>query len=228
MAGLVQNSSSVFQLNFSAKIESFCSETRQPLASLKINIMHKRFFQKRKSDGISKIDYWKKWELFELFDELHKAENFLIDILDKKNDDELIKFKKEFIEELYEIEGDNVADFTRIWEWFTPTKEWEILLGDKGQKIGRNVFRITDKWKRNQEFLLGTKVSLHNKFVVVIDKSDGRNEYGLIRWDTEKENDFEDWLGLFENFLQAGGEIINQDHEFTFINNDGTKKNTNQ
>jgi len=53
-------------------------------ASLKTNIMFKRLFQKRKSDGLSKIEYWKKWELFELFDELHKAENLLIDILDKK------------------------------------------------------------------------------------------------------------------------------------------------
>jgi len=118
--------------------------------------MFKQLFQKRKPDGLSKIEYWKIWELFELFDELHKAENLLVDILDKKNDDELIKFKNEFIEELYEIEGDNVADFTRIWEWFTPTKEWDLFCGQQGEKLGINIFRIVDKWKRNQDFIKGT------------------------------------------------------------------------
>jgi hypothetical protein len=186
--------------------------------------MFKRLFQKRKSDGLSKIEYWKKWELIELFDELHKAENLLVDILDKKSNDDLIKFKNEFIEELYEIKGDNVADFTRIWEWFTPRKEWETLLGEKGKEIGYNVFRITDKWKRNQGFLLGTKVSLEKECGVVLDKSEDWNEYGLIRWDTDKENDIEDWRGLFGSFLDAGGQVINQDQEFKFINNDGTAK----
>ena len=186
--------------------------------------MFKRLFQKRNSDGLSKVDYWKKWELFELFDELHKAENLLIDISNEKNDDELIKFKSEFIEELYEIEGDNVADFTRIWEWFTPTKEWEIFGGKQGRELGSNIFRIADKWKRNQDFITGTKVMLNNEFGVVLDKTYDNNMIGRIRWDTDKENDIEDWRGLFGSFLETGGQIINQQHQFTFINDDGTTK----
>jgi hypothetical protein len=193
---------------------------------LKNSSMFNRLFNKKAkhSDRLSKVDYWNKWELFELFDDLHRGEQLLIEITNDNSEGQFLKFKKEYIEELYEVEGDNVADFTRIWEWFKPTSEWEVLLGDKGQIIGSNVFRITDKWKRNQEFLLGTKVSLDNEFGVVIDKSVDWNEYGLIRWDTDKENDVEDWRGLFGSFLQAGGQIINQDHEFKFINNDGTEK----
>jgi hypothetical protein len=188
--------------------------------------MFKRLFNKKAkhSDRLSKVDYWKKWELFELFDDLHKGEQLLVDIASDNMESQFLKFKADYIEELYEIEGDNVADFTRIWEWFTPTNEWETLLGEKGKEIGSNVFRITDKWKRNQGFLLGTKVSLENECGVVLDKSEDWNEYGLIRWDTDKENYVEDWRGLFGSFLQAGGEVINQEHEFKFINNDGTAK----
>lgn len=75
------------------------------------------------TDGLSKVDYWKKWELFKLFDELHKGERLLIEIAINNFEDQFLKFKNDYIEELYEIEGNNVADFTRIWEWFTPTKE---------------------------------------------------------------------------------------------------------
>ncbi|MFY7734290.1 MAG: hypothetical protein ACOVSR_12460 [Bacteroidia bacterium] len=188
--------------------------------------MFKRLFniKAKHTDGLSKVDYWKKWELFKLFDELHKGERLLIEIAINNFEDQFLKFKNDYIEELYEIEGNNVADFTRIWEWFTPTKEWEMLLGDKGKEIGDNVFRITDKWKRNQVFLLGTKVSLEKECGVVLDKSEDWIEYGLIRWDTDKENDIEDWRGLFGSFLDAGGQVINHDHEFKFINNDGTTK----
>jgi hypothetical protein len=188
--------------------------------------MFKRLFniKAKHTDGLSKVDYWKKWELFKLFDELHKGERLLIEIAINNFEDQFLKFKNDYIEELYEIEGNNVADFTRIWEWFTPTKEWEMLVGDKGKEIGDNVFRITDKWKRNQGFLLGTKVSLEKECGVVLDKSEDWIEYGLIRWDTDKENDIEDWRGLFGSFLDAGGQVINHDHEFKFINNDGTTK----
>lgn len=188
--------------------------------------MFKRLFNKKvkHSDGLSKVDYWKKWELSELFNDLHKGEQLLVDIASDNMESQFLKFKDDYIEALYEIEGDNVVDFTKIWEWFTPSNEWETLLGEKGKEIGSNVFRITDKWKRNQGFLLWTKVSLGNECGVVLDKSLDWNEYGLIRWDTDKENDVEDWRGLFGSFLQAGGEVINQDYEFKFINSDGTTK----
>lgn len=188
--------------------------------------MFKRLFniKAKHTDGLSKVDYWKKWELFKLFDELHKGERLLIEIAINNFEDQFLKFKNDYIEELYEIEGNNVVDFTRIWEWFTPTKEWEMLVGDKGKEIGDNVFRITDKWKRNQGFLLGTKVSLEKECGVVLDKSEDWIENGLIRWDTDNENDIEDWRGLFGSFLDAGGQVINHDHEFKFINNDGTTK----
>jgi hypothetical protein len=187
--------------------------------------MSKQFFKNHRSDGLSKIDYWKKWELFTLFDDLHKAEQILVDIAIDKNKNSLLKFKMDFIKELYEIESDNVADFTRIWDWFAPSKEWDTLVGESAKELGCDIFRITDKWKRSQDFLKGTKVSLENEFGVVLDKIEEWDAYGLIRWDTNKETDTEDWRGLFGSFLQAGGQVVNTDHKFNFINDDGTVRN---
>ena len=161
-----------------------------------------------------------------MFEHLHKAEQLLTNIKSVDNS-ELLKFRAEFVEELYEIQGDNVADFTSIWDWFTPAKEWDVLVGQRGRELGNNIFRITDKWKRNQGFLKGTKVLLRNQFGVVLDKTADNDMYGQIRWDTNKNNDVEDWRGLFGTFLQAGGQIISQDHKFNFINDDGILNKVN-
>lgn len=170
----------------------------------------------------SKVDYWKKWQLFELFDDLHGAEQLLNST--QPNGGRGENFKTEFIEELGEIEGDNVADFTRFWEWFSPNNEWDNLVGSEGRELGKRIFQRTDRWKRNQEFVTGTKVLLKGEFGVVLDKTDDNGLVGLIRWDSEKENDVEDWRGLFGSFLQSGGQVVGQDHEFKFIDDKGRLK----
>lgn len=187
-------------------------------------VLFKRFFQKNNSNELSKVEYWKKWNLHELFKNLHKAEQFLNEIESSKVDDEFFKFKNEFIEHLYEIEGDNVADFTTIWEWFKPKKEWETFCGKDVNEIGKTIFNITDHWKRNHDFLNGTIVFMNNEFGVVLEKTSTSNVFGEIRWDTNKEDDIEDWRGQFGSFLDSGGKIINQEHQFQFINNDGSLK----
>lgn len=48
--------------------------------------------------------------------------------------------------------------------------------------------------------------------------------YGLIRWDTNKELDFEDHRGMFGSFIQVGGKEVDQSYQFKFINEDGTLK----
>jgi len=84
------------------------------------------------------------------------------------------------------------------------------------------------------------KVVLDGEYGIVLDQSmewdgvyyvDGEKKqgtpfksYGLIRWDTNKENDIEDWRGVFGSFLAAGGKEVSQNHEFKFINEDGALK----
>lgn len=176
-----------------------------------------------KERKLSKIDYWKKWELFELFDDLHEAEK----LLTSGQFDEVSgidQFKREFIEELSGIEGDNVADFTRMWIWFSPNEEWDSKIGIKGNEVGRRIFQRTDRWKRNQDFLPGTKVFMANEYGVVLDKTVDNDMAGFIRWDTEKENDVEDWRGLFGTFLQSGGKVVDQEYKFKFIDDKGQWK----
>jgi len=86
----------------------------------------------------------------------------------------------------------------------------------------RNLGRI--KNAIGNEFIPGTKVSLENEFGVVLNKAEDRDLVGLIRWDTERENDVEDWRGLFGSFLQSGGQIVDQDYKFKFINDNGQLK----
>ncbi len=188
--------------------------------------MFKRLFRNRIS-RIPKYDYWKKWELFELIDDLHKAENLLSKLkgghsgkFNSKED-----FYNAFAEELDEVESDNVADFTLMWRWFMPGFEWNDFTGSEGKILGNQIFSRLDRWKRNHAFVPGTKVSLNGDFGVVIDSgTDKPDNYGLIRWDTDKESDIEDWRGLFGTFIDQGGQIISQTHEFNYIDDDGTQK----
>ncbi|WP_433829917.1 hypothetical protein [Flavobacterium anhuiense] len=75
------------------------------------------------------------------------------------------------------------------------------------------------------DFNFGMKVSLNNEFGVVIKvELDKLNFCGVIRWDTSKENDIEDWRGQFGAFVNIGGKILNDNYSFRFINDDGSLK----
>lgn len=82
--------------------------------------------------------------------------------------------------------------------------------------------------KRKKGFYLGMKVSLDNEIGLVILRagdSEWDKEPGIIRWDTNKEIDSEDWRGLFGSFIDSGGKEIDSETEFRFINSKGELKN---
>ncbi|AEE20237.1 hypothetical protein [Dokdonia sp. 4H-3-7-5] len=192
--------------------------------------MFNRIF-KKKSKGLSKIEYWKKWKLFELFSDLHLAEKMLSEFKGGYSGkfSSAEEFYNAFVEHLYEIEKDNVADFTQIWYWFAPTCEWDDFTGKQGEKLGNRIFERVNNWKKNHDFVHGTKVSLDGEFGVVIKSElDEPNFCGIIRWDSNKESDNEDWRGMFGTFINQGGLIIDQNHQFEFINDDGTLKKLNE
>jgi len=82
---------------------------------------------------------------------------------------------------------------------------------------------MTDFANLDEQFTDGTKVFLDNEYGVIINLKD-HNLSTIIRWDTPKENDFEDWCSMWGTFLNMGGKIINQDHQFKYINDDGSLK----
>ena len=76
-------------------------------------------------------------------------------------------------------------------------------------------------------FFFGMKVSLDGEIGVVIyaaGKSDWDKEPGIIRWDTNKGMDSEDWRGLFGSFIDSGGKEIDSKTEFKFIDDKGVLK----
>ena len=93
-----------------------------------------------------------------------------------------------------------------------------------------------------EDFYPFMKVSLNNGLGVVTDQLwEGDGTYtvnsevrcgtpykccGLIRWDTNKREDFEDWRGLWGIFIAIGGHEIDSGYKFKFINDDGTFKET--
>ncbi|MFT3679926.1 MAG: hypothetical protein QM791_06615 [Ferruginibacter sp.] len=84
------------------------------------------------------------------------------------------------------------------------------------------------------DFFPGMKVSLNGEFGVVTNEFEQRDwthvadkpskHYGIIRWDTDKESDMEDWIGLFGTFKDCGGIEVSSNHCFRFINDDGSFK----
>lgn len=76
-------------------------------------------------------------------------------------------------------------------------------------------------------FYFGMKVSLDGEIGVVIQgegKSDWDKEAGIIRWDTNKEVDSEDWRGLYGSFIDSGGKEIDTQTKFKFIDDSGLLK----
>ena len=77
------------------------------------------------------------------------------------------------------------------------------------------------------EFSYGMKVAQNGEFGVVIKaEPEWPTMYGIIRWDNSRENDTEDWRGLFGTFIKLGGEILDENYSFEFINDDGSLKSS--
>lgn len=64
------------------------------------------------------------------------------------------------------------------------------------------------------------KVQLNNEAGIVVKNYSGLhkdNEPGVIHWDTAKENDIEDWRGLFASFIASGGIVLESNYNFKYI-----------
>jgi len=75
-----------------------------------------------------------------------------------------------------------------------------------------------------EDFEVGMIVHLENEYGVVIEPEEIGNSYGLIRWGTNKNEDLEDWRGLFGSFISSGGKIIENPYDFKHIDNSGNLK----
>ncbi|WP_420579885.1 hypothetical protein [Reichenbachiella sp.] len=100
--------------------------------------------------GITKKDYWLKWEISELIDDLKLVEK----IIDKKYGKESFNHSEQgdahadLIGVIDEIEYGNRKDLLGIYELFCINKKLPQLIGEEGRsKVNRIIGRVT-KWKK--------------------------------------------------------------------------------
>ncbi|MDH4473328.1 MAG: hypothetical protein QE487_12040 [Fluviicola sp.] len=107
-------------------------------------------FKGNRPDNLSKVDYWKKWEFFELLDDLHAAEKQLSEYKGGYSEEFLSaeEFHEALIDAIDDIEFGNQTDLTRFWLWFAPTCAWDDFVGQEGEELGNKIFERVDRWKK--------------------------------------------------------------------------------
>lgn len=108
-----------------------------------------KIFKSSRPDNLSKIDYWKKWEFFELLEDLHAAEKILSKYEGGYSGKFLSaqEFHASLVEAIDDIEFGNQTDLSRIWIWFAPTCAWDDFVGEEGIELGNRIFERVNKWK---------------------------------------------------------------------------------
>jgi hypothetical protein len=101
-----------------------------------------------KNKGLSKVEYWKKWEFFELLDDLHIAlkacEQLTISQKTKENEN----FHDILADEIDNIEFGNKNDLNDIWILFSPGGQWVSIMKQSEKEVGERIFERADRWKK--------------------------------------------------------------------------------
>lgn len=97
---------------------------------------------------MDKIDIWKKYELFELFEDLESAEKMLAEFSGGYSGKFLSaeEFCKVFEEEVYDLRNQNVPYFNQICLWFAPTSVWDDFVGISGMELANRIYERAYKW----------------------------------------------------------------------------------
>ena len=108
-------------------------------------------FLKKKPEQLSKVEYWKKWEFFELVEDLHKAEKLLAEFKGGYSNhfDSAQDFHSNLVDYIDDIEYGNRIDISELWIWFAPTCDWDDFVGLDGLELGNRIFERVDNWKKH-------------------------------------------------------------------------------
>lgn len=112
----------------------------------------KQLFSK-KPQKLSKEDYWKNWEFFELLDDLKLIEAILEKRFGANEFDQTIEgdTHAELMGAIDHIEFGNRNDLVEIDELFQSGSKLLELLEDKEPEIIRNIQRRVNNWKDNHK-----------------------------------------------------------------------------
>lgn len=100
---------------------------------------------------MDKVEIWKKYEIFDLFKDLEEAEEILSKLTGgySNNFISVEEFHNAFVEELYDLKGQNVPNFEQICLWFAPTSAWDDFVGIDGMELANRIYERAEKWNKN-------------------------------------------------------------------------------
>jgi len=100
---------------------------------------------------MAKIETWQKFELFDLFEDLEKAEKMLAEFSGGYSGIffSAEEFYKVFQEELYELKHQNVPNFNQICLWFAPTSVWDDFVGMSGLELANRIYERAYNWDKS-------------------------------------------------------------------------------
>ena len=109
----------------------------------------KKILNNRKNK-LTKEEYWVKWYIFELLDDLNKAKEILShykggysgEILSAEEFHDLLEY------EIMSIEEMNNNDLNQLHNWFAPTSAWDDFTGLEGAELGNRIFSRLNNWKQ--------------------------------------------------------------------------------
>ena len=109
-----------------------------------------RHIFKRNKPDISKLEYWDKWELRDLLEDLHLAEDMLENYTGGYSGEFLSaeEFADALSDAVYDIEFGNKSDLSKFWIWFAPTCTWADFVGMEGTDLGNRIFSRVNKWQK--------------------------------------------------------------------------------
>lgn len=127
----------------SSKIEN------KPIPKLSLWKRFMKFLDKSEVK-LSKEEYFKKWEISELLEDLHLASEMLSQREGGYSGEYLSveEFKLALDEAIDDIEGGNKIDLSFFYYCFAPTCEWDDFTNENGTELGNRIFERVSKWKK--------------------------------------------------------------------------------
>jgi hypothetical protein len=100
---------------------------------------------------MDKIQTWKKYQLFELFEDLDRAEKLLAEVVGGSAvpDISAQEFYEALSEEVYDLKHQNVPDFIQICLWFEPSSVWDGYVGAAGKELANRIYQRAGKWNED-------------------------------------------------------------------------------
>jgi hypothetical protein len=106
-----------------------------------------KWFKPHKKKRETKLEYWSKWELYDLIEDIEKSYGLLAERTHEGNNPHLAYFKESLEIDLFDLNHDNVPDFSNVWHWFRPDGEWRQLTKKSSEEIRESIYYRANRWK---------------------------------------------------------------------------------